>query len=497
MTEVQALSPQPTPGTPNLFPTLAAENLAADYLEHNPAPPADAKPERTLRLVAASASERTAGHSPVRQAQGPESADNSLVLATAGIAKVWRLPGDDRTVIALWREDRLRAELAKQLDALALPDVRVSVLAPGDAAPTIKMPVPPQDAGEFFPGWRLALGFRDGDPLAEAAARQARFYLWLGVGVVAIIAVLAWLVARYVGAQMRLARMKDELVSTVSHELKTPLASMRVLLDTLSAGRCRDEAHMQRYLHLATKENLRLSHLIGNFLVFSRLERGQQNFHFTTLSPQEVVRTALDALGEKLTAPACRLTTQVAPDLPSIRGDPDALSTVLVNLLDNAFKYTNGEKRIAVNVYAANGTAAHTAEAIRTAEFVGRNEAQEGARKSPPFLAHFCAPLRPSDPSRAPASRESVVFEVADNGIGIAPDEQKRIFERFYQVDQTLTRQRGGCGLGLSIVRSIVRAHGGVVEVSSVPGQGSTFRVRIPGATLNAQFQKKASSFER
>ncbi len=416
MTEVQALA-----ATPNLFPTLAAENLAADYLEHDPAPPATAT--NTLRLVAASAGERIADH--------------SLALAATGGAKVWRLPSADGAVVALWREDRLRKELATQFDALALPDVRVSLLAPGEAAaPALKMPVPSQDAGDLFPGWRLALSFRDGDPMAEALVRQARFYLWIGGGVVAIIGLLSVMVARYVAAQVRLARIKDELVSTVSHELKTPLASMRALLDTVSAGRYRDAAQMQRYLQLATKENLRLSHLIENFLVFSRLERGRQQFRFTTLAPEEILRMALDALGEKLTTPLCHLITNSAPDLPAIRGDADALSTVLVNLLDNAYKYTNGEKRIAVNIYAEAG---------------------------------------------------QVIFAVADNGIGIAPDEQSRIFDRFYQIDQSLTRQRGGCGLGLSIVQSIVRAHGGSVDLSSAPGQGSTFRVRLPVETLDVQ----------
>lgn len=147
-------------------------------------------------------------------------------------------------------------------------------------------------------------------------------------------------------------------------------------------------------------------------------------------------RPALDAIGEKLNSPSCHLTIRLAPALPTIRGDPDALSTVLVNLLDNACKYTNGEKQIEVNAYA------------------------EG---------------------------NAVMFAVTDNGIGIPPQEQGRIFDRFYQVDQSLTRQRGGCGLGLSIVQSIVRAHGGTVEVRSVPGKGSTFRVTIPQATENAE----------
>ena len=121
----------------------------------------------------------------------------------------------------------------------------------------------------------------------------------------------------------------------------------------------------------------------------------------------------------------------IAPDLPLIRADEDALVTVLPNLVDNAWKYTPGEKRIAVRAY------------------------RENAR---------------------------VVFAVEDNGIGIAAREQKRIFRRFYQVDRRLARDAGGCGLGLSIVEFIVRAHGGAVRVQSQPGHGSTFSVALPEA---------------
>jgi signal transduction histidine kinase len=391
MREVKTLAPEAV-----TFPTLEAEDLTAEYVEREPALPTDMKLQRTP------------------------------------LAKVWRLPSADRTIVALIREDRLRAELAAALRTPALDDARVTVLAPGEETSVDKR-IPSIDAGELLPGWRLALSFNGADPLALASERQSRFYLWSGFLVVLVIAVVALIVARYVSAQMRLARIKDELVSTVSHELKTPLASMRALLDTLSAGRYRDATQMQRYLHLTTKENLRLSHLIENFLVFSRLARGQQQFQFTALAPAEIVRTALDAVGEKLTSPPCRLTTQLAPNLPPIRGDAGALSTVLVNLLDNAYKYTNGEKHIEV---------------------------------------------------KACAEGSQVAFAVTDNGIGISPDEQGRIFDRFYQVDQSLTRQRGGCGLGLSIVQSIVRAHGGVVEVESTPGRGSTFRVKIPVANV-------------
>ena len=243
------------------------------------------------------------------------------------------------------------------------------------------------------------------------------------------IAVVALLVARYVGAQMRLARLKNELVSTVSHELKTPLASMRALADTLTAGRYRDEGQLREYLALIVKENLRLSALIENFLTFSRMERGKQRFQFEDLSPATVVTTAVAALKDKLQAPHCQFHLQAAPDLPSIRGDAEALATVLINLLENACKYTEGDRRIAVRDF---------------------------------------------------ADQRDVWFEVEDNGLGLSPAEARKVFDRFYQVDQSLTRQRGGCGLGLSIVKFIVEAHNGTVEVKSEPGKGSMFRVRIP-----------------
>jgi len=387
MGEVAALAPQAT-----AFPTLAAEELAAEYLDQNPTPPTDLKLQR------------------------------------APMAKVWRLPAADHSLVALFREDRLKRELAALLAPLALPDVRATVLPPGESFASSTL-VAPQEAGEFLPGWRLGLSFKEGDSFAAMSARQTRFYLWTGLLVVLIIALVALLAARYVAAQMRLARLKNELVSTVSHELRTPLASIRALVDTLSAQRYRDGQQLQDYLQLIAKENLRLCHLIENFLTFSRMERGKQRFRFEDLAPAAVVAAAVEALKKRLVSAHCNLEVRVQPDLPRMRGDADALSTVLINLLDNACKYTGEEKRIWVRAFA------------------------EGRQ---------------------------VCFEVQDNGIGLDRRDARKIFDRFYQVDQGLTRQRGGCGLGLSIVKFIVQVNAGVVEVQSAPGQGSTFRVRIP-----------------
>src|SRR5207253_3109148 len=162
----------------------------------------------------------------------------------------------------------LAAELVRHLDSLAPADVSTKIIAP-NAESAFSQLVRPQDVGDIMPGWRIALSFRGVDPFAEASSRQRRFYLFTGSLVVAIIALVALAVARYVSAQMRLARLKNELVSTVSHELKTPLASMRALVDTLLADRCRDATQRHEYLQLVARENVRLSETIENFLTFS------------------------------------------------------------------------------------------------------------------------------------------------------------------------------------------------------------------------------------
>ena len=132
---------------------------------------------------------------------------------------------------------------------------------------------------------------------------------------------------------------------------------------------------------------------------------------------------------DRLQAQNCRLEMEIAKGLPNLRADSEALTTVLINLLDNAWKYTGNNKQIALRAFRDNG---------------------------------------------------AVCLQVQDNGIGLTPSEASRVFDRFYQADQSLSRKRGGCGLGLSIVLNIVKVHGGSIDGVSVPGEGSTFTVRLP-----------------
>jgi signal transduction histidine kinase len=206
---------------------------------------------------------------------------------------------------------------------------------------------------------------------------------------------------------------------------------MRALVDTLIDTERLDEKTTREYLHLLSRENARLSRLIDNFLTFSRLERNRMNFRFEPVRPEQIVDDAVAAMGERCHAPGCEFASELQPHLPPIVADQNALTTALVNLLDNAWKYTGEQKRIILRAAARNG---------------------------------------------------SVSFTVEDNGMGIPERDSRRVFQRFYQVDQRLSRSSEGCGLGLSIVRSIVKAHHGTVSLRSEVGRGSAFTIEIPAA---------------
>jgi len=204
---------------------------------------------------------------------------------------------------------------------------------------------------------------------------------------------------------------------------------MRLLVDALLRDAQLDPLKTREYLELIAGENLRLTRLIENFLTFSRIERNRQKFQFAETNPSDVVSSAVRVMRDRVQASACHLEVEVSDSLPSIQADEDALVAALLNLLDNAHKYTPGDKQISVRAYRDDG---------------------------------------------------HLILAVKDNGIGIPAREQKRIFRSFYQVDRRLARETGGCGLGLSIVDFIVRAHGGAVEVNSRTGAGSTFSIVLP-----------------
>jgi len=283
--------------------------------------------------------------------------------------------------------------------------------------------------GQHLPGWKIELYFKDDDVFKRAANEQIAVYTWTGTLVIALILAAGGFAGQAISRQVKLNKLKNDFIATVSHELKTPLASMRVLVDTLLEGNYRDQRQAVEYLHLVSKENERLSRLIDNFLTFSRMERNKRAFVMIRTSPAAIARTAAEAVKTKFSRGQCDFRMNINENLPDVVADHDAMVTVLVNLLDNAYKYSYDDKRIELKVSSENG---------------------------------------------------SVCFNVSDNGIGMSHRATKKIFRRFYQADRSLSRQAEGCGLGLSIAKFITDAHKGSISVESKLGQGSTFTVRLP-----------------
>jgi signal transduction histidine kinase len=345
------------------------------------------------------------------------------------VPDVWALVSGDRRVVGLYRTGRLEAMMHDALHEVAPEGITFIAFPPG-----IRADAEAIAAGGVLPGWQLS--FMPIDTRIVEAASRGRTTIFIGVGAagIAIVTLLGLGAGSVFRRQLHLTRLKTDMVAAVSHELRTPVTSMRVLVDGLLSDDRLDPVKTREYLALIAAENARLSRLIENFLTFSRLERHRHQFVFAPVPPATIATAAVDAIRDRMPV-ACDLRQDIAPDLPMVRADSDALGTALLNLLDNALKYTPAEKRIGVRVFRDNGM---------------------------------------------------VVFAVEDNGIGIPVREHRRIFRRYYRVDPRLSGETTGVGLGLSIVDFIVRAHGGTVSVRSESGSGSTFMMRLPCDTTLA-----------
>ncbi len=352
---------------------------------------------------------------------------------------VLRIPADKYAIFFIKTKDNLIASIEHLFKEFSIRGTQLILydnlnrVVYGQSS-SQKTPFVVSDFGAFSNGWKLELYFDHADPFQVAADHQRMVYIWSSVLVIGLMMGLVFLVGREILHQARLNTMKNNFVATVTHELKTPLSSMRLLVDTLLEGNYTNQQQCREYLELISRENHRLSRMIDSFLTFSRMERGKQVFDFASVSPADIASAAVEAVQTKLNANHCGFSVTVSPELPTIYADKDAMVTAVINLLDNACKYSGDNKQIELNVYRDSG------------------QSKNGC----------------------------VCFAVKDNGIGMTRRQIRRIFDKFYQVDSSLARRAEGCGLGLSIVKYIVDAHKGTVEVESKVGSGSVFIIKIP-----------------
>jgi signal transduction histidine kinase len=286
-----------------------------------------------------------------------------------------------------------------------------------------------QSFGFVFTDWRV--GVRDActSPEELAAYQFKHNMMWTGGAFIVLLGAIG-LAGGSVARQMRLSQMKSDFVSNVSHELRTPLSSIRVFGEYMRLGRVTKSEKIQEYGEYIEAESRRLTQLINNILDFSKIESAEKKYRFCPTDVVELVEQTVAGFEMPLREAGVSIAfTSDGKRPPLLPLDKDAIAQVVMNLLDNAVKYSNGNRNIEVTV---------------------RGE------------------------------RDQVHIAVRDHGIGIAAAERKKIFEKFYRVGSGLVHDVKGSGLGLSIVEHVAKAHGGHVEVESEVGEGSTFTIVLP-----------------
>lgn len=236
-------------------------------------------------------------------------------------------------------------------------------------------------------------------------------------------------VIRNVAKEMELAKIKSNLVANVSHEIRTPVALIRLYAETLEMGRIVDEVKKNKYYKTILAETVRLTQLINNMLDFSKIESKKKEYRMSLNDMSAVLEHVLEMYHYNFEQQNFQVERQIADNLPQIYVDSEAVIQATINLLDNAMKYSQENKRIVIAL-----------------------EQQE----------------------------QYLVLSVQDHGIGIAESEHKKIFQKFYRVGDSLVHDTKGSGLGLSLVDHIMKVHHGKVTLESKPGQGSTFSLLFP-----------------
>lgn len=306
---------------------------------------------------------------------------------------------------------------------------RPVAVAPPDFTANWKRPFVATELGEALPHWEASVYLLNSAAFTQAARRLS---LAVGLLVAALLGAIAaggWLLYADLRRELTRARLKTDFVSNVSHELKTPLTSIRMFSELLAEGRVSDEQKQRSYLQIIASESARLTRLINNVLDFARMERGEEKYRFESCDISEVVRETVGSYRAHLESAGFSLQCKL-PGTPAMaRVDRDAIAQVTLNLLSNAEKYSNEQKVILVEV-----------------EEVDR----------------------------------WIQLRVTDHGTGVPESLREKIFEQFFRGDDSLSSSTQGSGLGLTLARQIARAHGGELSYETPSHHGSTFILKLP-----------------
>ncbi len=279
-----------------------------------------------------------------------------------------------------------------------------------------------------FPPWRIEI-FRSGGETLGAFDLKRSFYFWTIITMIVVLISGAVLISRTIAQEMAVLKLKSDFVSSVSHEFKSPLTSIKSLAERLRDGKVKDSQRMKQYFSVITQDADRLTRLVKNILDFSKIEEGKREYEFIETDLGQLVTQKIeDFQGEEI-AKGMKIQARISGDIPHLDVDKEALIQALNNLLDNAVKFSPDRKEIEVI-------------------------------------------LKKDD--------TNVFIEVKDKGIGIPPDELDKIFDKFYQGRNAVKQSTKGTGLGLTLVKHTVEAHEGRIEVKSRVGEGSVFSIILP-----------------
>lgn len=373
-----------------------------------------------------------------------EGGGETFLVSLVGVSG--RPPGTDADGRARAREGRwgilfdeghaaqslVRTALAAELDPSATGWVvrdrngRALFAGPGPAAgvPSLTATV----AGGF-PPWLLEFHARPQDPWRLLLASGQSLYLYMFLAIATILVFGVVVTVRAITRELELARLKSDFVSTVSHEFKSPLTSILQLSEMLQTGRVVSEERRQWYYDVLVEQGARLSALVNNVLDLARIDEGRKEFRSECVDVGSLVREVVATARHRVGPEGFEVACQVEEPLPPVRGDAEAFRQAISNLLDNAVRYSGDARRVDVRVGGGEGI---------------------------------------------------VTVEVEDRGVGIPRDEVDRVFDRFHRGSSELIRSVRGSGLGLTLVKEIVDAHGGTVDVTSEVGEGSIFRITLP-----------------